>query len=38
MTTIGVDFKIKTLDVEGKRAKLPIWDTGGADRFNKATD
>jgi len=25
---VGVDFKIKTLTVGGKRLKLTIWDTG----------
>ena len=29
MPTIGVDFKIKTLMVDKKSAKLQIWDTAG---------
>ncbi|GJT01986.1 Ras-related protein RabC1-like protein [Tanacetum coccineum] len=26
--TIGVDFKVKYVTVEGKKLKLAIWDTG----------
>ncbi|KAK7378686.1 hypothetical protein VNO80_04132 [Phaseolus coccineus] len=35
--TIGVDFKIKTLIVGGKRLKLTIWDTAGQERFRTLT-
>ena len=31
--TIGVDFKIKTIEVEKKNVKLQIWDTAGEERF-----
>lgn len=26
--TIGVDFKVKALDVDGRRVKITAWDTG----------
>jgi Ras-related protein Rab-18 len=35
--TIGVDFKVKTLTVDGNRAKLAIWDTAGQERFRTLT-
>ena len=31
--TIGVDFKIKTFDIDDKKIKMPIWDTAGQERF-----
>ena len=36
-TTIGADFRIKIIDVEGKRVKLQIWDTAGQERFRTIT-
>ncbi len=29
LTTIGVDFRFKMLDVDDKTCKLQIWDTAG---------
>jgi len=37
ITTIGIDFKIKTVEIEGKRVKLQIWDTAGQERFRTIT-
>ena len=31
--TIGVDFKIHTLVIDGKTVKLQLWDTAGQERF-----
>jgi len=36
-STIGVDFKVKHLEVGGKRVKLTIWDTAGQERFRTLT-
>lgn len=37
ITTIGVDFKIRTIDVGGEKVKLQIWDTAGQERFRTIT-
>ena len=31
--TIGVDFKVKTLNINNKNVKMQIWDTAGQERF-----
>ena len=31
--TIGVDFEVKSIIVDGKKVKLQIWDFGGQERF-----
>lgn len=34
ITTIGIDFRIKTIEVNGKKVKLQIWDTAGQEQFH----
>ena len=36
--TIGVDFKIRTMTIDGKVGKLQIWDTAGQERFRTITE
>lgn len=35
--TIGVDFKVKLMNVDGNNVKLAIWDTAGQERFRTLT-
>ncbi len=38
ITTIGVDFKIKTIPIDGVKIKMQIWDTAGQERFKTITE
>uniref|UniRef100_W5MI66 small monomeric GTPase n=1 Tax=Lepisosteus oculatus TaxID=7918 RepID=W5MI66_LEPOC len=33
----GIDFKVKTVEVQGKKVKLQVWDTAGQERFKTIT-
>eukprot|EP01062_Namystynia_karyoxenos_P029214 TRINITY_DN21992_c0_g1_i1.p1 TRINITY_DN21992_c0_g1~~TRINITY_DN21992_c0_g1_i1.p1 ORF type:complete len:261 (+),score=58.25 TRINITY_DN21992_c0_g1_i1:84-785(+) len=37
IATIGVDFKVRSLDVGGTLCKLQVWDTAGQERFRTIT-
>ena len=37
ITTIGIDFKIKQINVASSKVKLQIWDTAGQERFRTIT-
>ncbi|XP_071598462.1 ras-related protein Rab-10 isoform X1 [Heliangelus exortis] len=36
-SSFGIDFKIKTVELQGKKIKLQIWDTAGQERFHTIT-
>jgi small GTP-binding protein len=35
--TIGVDFKTKTMNIDGKQHRVQVWDTAGQERFRTIT-
>ncbi|XP_073245425.1 ras-related protein Rab-37-like isoform X3 [Porites lutea] len=37
ISTVGIDYKNKVVDVDGTRVKLQIWDTAGQERFRSIT-
>ncbi|KAJ8377819.1 hypothetical protein AAFF_G00251380 [Aldrovandia affinis] len=37
VSTVGIDFKVKTVYREAKRIKLQIWDTAGQERYRTIT-
>ena len=38
MSTIGVDFRFRSLRHNGKKIKLQIWDTAGQERYRTITN
>lgn len=38
VTTIGVDFRFRCLEIDGKTVKLQIWDTAGQERYKTITN
>eukprot|EP00992_Anisonema_acinus_P005449 TRINITY_DN1815_c0_g1_i1.p1 TRINITY_DN1815_c0_g1~~TRINITY_DN1815_c0_g1_i1.p1 ORF type:complete len:197 (-),score=31.19 TRINITY_DN1815_c0_g1_i1:22-612(-) len=37
ISTIGIDFKLREADIEGRRCKIQLWDTAGQERFRTIT-
>ena len=37
ISTIGVDFRFRTVTIDGEKVKLQIWDTAGQERFRTIT-
>ncbi|KAF7654800.1 hypothetical protein LDENG_00064600 [Lucifuga dentata] len=37
ISTIGVDFKMQTLEIDGTKVRVQIWDTAGQERYQTIT-
>eukprot|EP00750_Incisomonas_marina_P021370 INCI4334.1.p1 GENE.INCI4334.1~~INCI4334.1.p1 ORF type:complete len:204 (-),score=44.72 INCI4334.1:343-954(-) len=37
ITTVGIDYKYKFIEIDGKKVRLEIWDTAGQERFKAIT-
>jgi Ras-related protein Rab-1A len=37
ISTIGVDFRVRTIVIDGQRVKLQMWDTAGQERYKTLT-
>ncbi|XP_072044544.1 ras-related protein Rab-26-like isoform X2 [Amphiura filiformis] len=37
ISTVGIDFRNKVVDIDGSKVKLQIWDTAGQERFRSVT-
>ena len=37
LTTVGMDFQDKIIEIEDKKVRLQIWDTAGQERFRNVT-
>ncbi|KAL7715294.1 hypothetical protein QTN25_007218 [Entamoeba marina] len=37
LSTVGVDFKAKYLNIENKKIKVQLWDTAGQEKFRNIT-
>lgn len=37
ISTIGIDFKIRTIEINSYKVKLQVWDTAGQERFATIT-
>jgi len=37
ISTIGIDFKHKNIDIDGRKIKLQIWDTAGQEKYRTIT-
>lgn len=35
--TLAIDFKLKVMDINGKKLKMQFWDTAGQERFRTLT-
>lgn len=36
--TVGIDFQVKNVELDGKKYKVQLWDTGGQERYGSVTN